>query len=282
MNTAAIKRFTTYKDSWLAILILVLAASSFLSFFLPTPALATSDREAQISQSGKLRVCIWPDYFAISYLNRKTSLFEGIDISLSQELAKELAVEVEYISTDYTNLMQDVAADKCDLGMTGVGITPERTPWVDFSDAYLSSGKYGITNRSNQQINTWEDIDQTGVIVCVQENTFMARRTLARLEKASVIQVATNNTCELEVRSGRADVFITDYPYSHKILQVYDWAKLLTPKIATAKIDYAYPIKKGQPKWLARINQFVASIKTDGRLKNYASENGLLPIALVD
>ena len=85
----------------------------------------------------------------------------------------------------------------------------------------------------------------------------------------------------MEVRSGRADVFISDYPYGQKMLQVYDWARLLTPKQATEQIEYAYAIKKGQPQWLARINSFVQAIKADGRLEQAAQHNNLRPIALI-
>lgn len=94
------------------------------------------------------------------------------------------------------------------------------------------------------------------------------------------MSVIKSSQREIEVRSGRADVFIADYPYGQKMLQVYDWAKLLTPKQATEQFQYAYAIKKGQADWSPRINAFVQAIKTDGRLETYAKKNNLLPIVL--
>ncbi len=38
-------------------------------------------------------------------------------------------------------------------------------------------------------------------------------------------------------------------------------------------------MQQGDPEWLAYINDFAKQIKADGRLKKYADENGLLPIA---
>lgn len=262
---------------------LAILAVSFLAVISTSAtASAASVREEAIQTAGKLKVCIWPDYFSISYRNKKTGELEGIDIGLSQEFAKDLGVELEYVTTHFGVFMQDINADRCDLAMFGVGITDERKPHIDYSQPYLSSGMYGIASKNNRQLSSWEAIDQEGIVVCVQKGTYMEGAMENWLEKAELMAVIKNSQREVEVRSGRADVFITDYPYGQKMLKLYDWAKLLTPQEDTVHIQYAYAIKKGQPEWLARINQFVAEIKTDGRLEKHARENGLLPIALVD
>lgn len=243
-------------------------------------ALAMSDREQKIKQAGKLQVCIWPDYFSISYKNQKTGQLEGIDIGLSQEFAQDLGVEVEYIPTHFGVFMDDIQQERCDIAMFGVGITEERAQHIDYSEPYLSSSMYGVASKTNPILDSWEDIDQPGVIVCVQKGTYMDGVMRNSLKHAELMAVIKNSQREVEVRSGRADVFIADYPYGQKMLQVYDWAKLLAPEQATEQFQYAYAIKKGQPEWLARINEFVQAIKADGRLEHHAQKNSLLPIAL--
>ncbi len=243
-------------------------------------AFAMSDREEKIKKSGKLHVCIWPDYFSISYKNQKTGQLEGIDIGLSQEFAKDLGVEVEYVFTHFGIFMQDIQQDKCDIAMFAVAITDERTKIIDYSDPYLSSGMYGVASKSNPVLDSWESIDQSGVIVCVQKGTFMEGVMRNSLKHAELMTVIKNSQREIEVRSGRADVFIADYPYGQKMLQVYDWAKLLTPKSDTDQFQYAYVVKKGQAQWLERVNAFVRAIKADGRLEYHAQKNNLLPIVL--
>ncbi len=244
------------------------------------PTFAVSDREQNIKESGKLQVCIWPDYFSISYKNKKTGVLEGIDIDLSQEFAKDLGVEVEYIPTHFGIFMDDIQQERCDIAMFGVGITEERAINIDYSEPYLSSSMYGVANKTNPALDSWEAMDQPGIIVCVQKGTYMDGVMRNSLKHAQVMAVIENSQREIEVRSGRADVFIADYPYGQKMLKMYDWAKLLTPKQATEQIQYAYAIKKGQPEWLERINPFVQAIKVDGRLERAAQKNSLLPIAL--
>ncbi len=243
-------------------------------------AFAISNREQSIRDSGTLRVCIWPDYYSISYKNHKTGQLEGIDINLSRELAKDLGVKVKYTSTHFGVFMQDIQEDRCDIAMFGVGITASRAENIDYSEPYLSSSMYGVTSKTNPILASWEEIDQPGVVVTVQKGTYMEGAMRNSLKNAELTTVIHSNQREMEVRSGRADVFISDYPYGQKMLQVYDWARLLTPKQATEQIEYAYAIKKGQPQWLARINTFVQAIKADGRLKQAAQKNNLLPIAL--
>lgn len=244
-------------------------------------AFAESDREQQIKKAGTLRVCIWPDYFSISYKNSKTGQLEGIDIDLSQEFAKDLGVEVEYVATHFGIFMTDIQQDKCDIAMFGVGITQARAEYIDYSEPYLSSGMYGVASKANPALDSWEAMDQPGVIVCVQKGTYMEGVMRKNLKHAELMTVIKHSQREIEVRSGRADVFIADYPYGQKMLQVYDWAKLLAPKHTADQFQYAYAIKKGQPEWLERVNTFVQAIKADGRLERAAEKNNLLPIALI-
>lgn len=262
-------------------LLLSLVLIFLTSFIFQSAAFALSEREQKIKEAGKLRVCIWPDYFSISYKNRKTGQLEGIDIGLSKEFAKDLGVELEYVTTHFGIFMNDIQADRCDIAMFGVGVTEARAPYIDYSEPYLSSGMYGVASKGNPLLDSWEAMDQEGVIVVVQEGTYMEGVMRNTLKNAELMAVVKSSQREIEVRSGRADVFIADYPYGQKILQVYDWAKLLTPKEATTHIQYAYAIKKEQPEWLERVNTFVSAIKSDGRLEKHARENGLLPIALI-
>lgn len=261
-----------------ALLMLLLISSVFS----PIPAEAQSLREQKITASGTLRVCIWPDYFSITYKNKKSGKLEGIDIDLSREFAKDLGVNVEYVPTHFGIFMNDIEQDKCDLAMFGVGITEARAQRIDYSTPYLSSGMYGIVNKSNPIVTSWETMDQPGVVVCVQKGTYMEGAMRHSLQHAELMTVVKHSQREIEVHSGRADVFITDYPYGQKMINVYDWSRLLTPASETEQFKYAYAVAKDQPQWLARVNRFVASIQSDGRLEHFAHKNGLLPIALFD
>lgn len=233
-----------------------------------------------IREAHKLRVCIWPDYYSISYRNTRTGKLEGIDIDLAREFAQDLGVTVEFIDSSFRTLIEDLITDHCDISMHGVGITSSRQEKLDFSAPYLRSGIYAITTRTHPVVKTWADIDREGVVVVAQAGTYMVEVMKTRLKAARLQVVQTPEAREQEIMSGRGDVFMTDYPYSRKMLARFDWALPLAPPEPLAPTDYAYAVAKGDAGWLAEVNAFVARIKRDGRLVRAARDNGLEPIVV--
>ncbi len=55
---------------------------------------ASASHLDRIKANKMMRVCIWPDYFSITYRNPKTQVLSGIDIDLATELGKDLGVTV--------------------------------------------------------------------------------------------------------------------------------------------------------------------------------------------
>lgn len=247
---------------------------------LMTTAPTLAGQLERIKADGVVRVCHWPAYYAISFQNPKSGKLEGIDIDLANELATDLGVKLQFIKTSFATFIQDIKADKCDIAMFGVGITKARAKHLDYSEPYLRSDIYAVVPKTHPTLKTWDDMDKDGHILVVQKGTFMEGAASA-FKNASILSVVKFQQREKEVRSGRADAFLTDYPYGKKILVTYDWAKLLESSTPFHTTDYAYAINKGDPEWLAYINGFVKRIKADGRLKKHAKDNGLLPIAIL-
>ena len=88
-----------------------------------------------------INVCIWPDYFSITYLSPRTQQLEGIDIDLSHALADDLGVPVNYVKTHFGRFMDDLETGKCDVAMFGVGNTKARQKRINFTQPYPASNK---------------------------------------------------------------------------------------------------------------------------------------------
>ena len=234
----------------------------------------------RVKAAAVVRVCIWPDYYGISFRNPRNQRLEGIDIDLSAEFAKDLALRLEYVESSFTQLIADLTGDRCDVAMFAIGMTAQRQQSVRFSQPYLQSDIYGITTRGNRLIGTWDDIDKPGVRVAVQAGTFMEPVMAGALKQAKMVVIRPPLTREQELESGRVDVFMTDYPYSRRLLDRYDSVRLVSPAVPFSLMPYAYAVKPGDPDWLAQVDQFVARIKADGRLEKVAKEHGLSEIAV--
>jgi len=223
-------------------------------------------------------VCIWPNYYSITYRNPRSGVLEGIDIDMAHALASDLGVQVTFVDCSFARLVESLTTNHCDIAMHGVGVRPDRAEHMDFSEPYLTSGIYGVSDKNVAGLETWQDIDQPGRIVVVQKGTYMEPEMRARLKHADLMVVTQFLDREEAVLSGRADVFMTDYPYGRRIIDLTDWGHLLEPPEPVALTDYAYAVPKGEPDWLARINAFVRTVKADGRLHAAAERYGLLPI----
>jgi ABC-type amino acid transport substrate-binding protein len=232
----------------------------------------------RVKANGVVRVCIWPDYYGITFRNPRTDQLTGIDIELSAEFAKQLGVKLEYVESSFAKLIENLQTDRCDVAMHAVGVTPQRQQALRFSQPYLQSDIYGITTRSNRTIRNWDDIDKPGVRVAVQAGTFMEPVMAGALKQATMVVIRPPKTREDELEAGRVDVFMTDFPYSRRLLDNADWARLVSPSRPFHPLPYAYAVKPGDDAWLQQLNDFVARIKQDGRLQTAAQRNGLSEI----
>ena len=234
----------------------------------------------RVQATGTVRVCYWPDYYGVSYRNPRTQQLSGIDVELSAELGRDLHAKVEPVESSFATLIQDLNGDRCDIAMFAVGMLPQRMSQLAFSRPYLQSDVFAITTRSSRVVRSWADIDQPGVQVAVQAGTFMEPVMREALKKATMVVVSPPATRERELEAGRVDVFMTDYPYSRRLLDNADWATLISPPTPFHVLPYGYAMKRGDAAWLATVDEFVARIKRDGRLAAAARRNGLGPIVV--
>ena len=243
----------------------------------PTAASASPVLE-RVRAAGAVRVCIWPDYYGISLRNPRTQQLVGLDIDLSAEFARDLGLKLQYVDSSFATLVADLEADRCDVAMFAIGMLPQRLERLRFSRPYLQSDIYAITTKGNRVVQRWEDIDKPGVAVAVQAGTFMEPVMAGALKQARLVRVTPPATRERELEAGRVDVFMTDYPYSRRLLDNADWATLISPPQSFHVLPYAYAVKPGDAAWLAQVDEFVGRIQRDGRLEAAARRHGLAPI----
>lgn len=234
----------------------------------------------RVKSTGTLRVCIWPDYYGVSHRNANTRQLEGIDIDLSAELVRDLKLKLQYVDSSFATLVDDLEGERCDVAMFAVGMLPQRMQQLKFSRPYLQSDIYAMTTKSNRVVQQWADIDRPGVLVGVQAGTFMEPIMRAQLKQAQMVVVKPPATRERELEAGRIDVFMTDYPYSRRLLDNADWARLISPPAPLNVLPYGYAVKRGDDAWWRQVDDFVGRIQRDGRLMNAAQRHRLSAIVV--
>lgn len=235
-----------------------------------------------ILESNSLRVCVWPEYYSITYLSPRDYTWLGIDIDLAENLAQDLGVNLELIDSSFVTLIDDVLSDKCDIAMFGIGVIEQRQRYLRFTDPHLASDVLAITTKANRKIKEWQDIDQSGNVVSVAKNT-IHEPIMAKHLKNATVSIATDfQQREKDVMSGRSDVFITDFPYAVRMLDTTDWARLVSTPETVDMTYYAWALAPGDDIWYEKVQSFVHKIKHDNRLMQAALKYGLESIVALD
>ena len=252
-----------------------------IALLMPNQALAETSRLERVLANKELRACIWPEYYSISYRNPKTRELSGIDIAITQDLARELGVRLRFVDSNVTQLHESLELDLCDIATHATGNNEERQARLLFSQPYLKSGLFAVTLKNKEGLQNWESLDQPGRVIAVAAGTIMESVMSKSLKKARLLRVQPPGTREQEILSGRADAFMTDYAYSLRMIELTDWATVIQAPSHMAATEYVYAFAKGDSSLQIRVDVFLSLIKKDGRLLQYARANNLEPIVLL-
>lgn len=241
-----------------------------------------ADALESIVSDHKIRVCIWPEYYGISYVNPRTQELVGLDVDLAKAFAKSLGVRLEFKESSFATLIQDVSSHACDIAMFGIGHTKERKEKLTLTSPHLASDVYAIASKTNTRIQTWDDIDQEGIVVAVAKGTYHVALMQERLKKAKLLIVDSLHAREQEVEAGRADVLMSDYPFGIRFTEQKEWAKLIRPTTPFYITPYGWAIAQNEPALLAKVEAFIQDIKHNGVLLEAAKKHHLEPIVVLE
>jgi len=170
-----------------------------------------ASRLETIIQRGTLRVGMTGDYLPFTYFDKAASTFRGFDVDVAEALGKALGVKVEYVRTAWPQLSADFEADRFDMAMGGISITPEREARGLFSRPIMQEGKTPIARCADKgKYQTLADIDQPGTRVIVNPGGTNERFVHANIRNAEVRIHADNLTIFDQIVSGNADLMMTD------------------------------------------------------------------------
>jgi cyclohexadienyl dehydratase len=168
------------------------------------------NRLQQVLDARVLRVGTTGDYRPFSY-TAANGAPAGIDIDLARDLAGALGVRLELVPTSWPSLMDDLAAGRYDIAMSGVSRTLARARHGYLSPPYHVGGKTSIARCDRGHLfASLADIDQPGVRVVVNPGGTNQAFVDAHVRRAEVIVHPDNRTIFDELVAGRADVMITD------------------------------------------------------------------------
>ena len=163
----------------------------------------------EILDTGVLKVGTTGDWNPMTLRDPATNSYKGFDIDVMSELAKDLGVEVEFVSTDWKTLVNGVVAGK--YHMTGsASISPPRMKVAGFSESYISVEIMPFTTSERAgNFDGYDSVNQPEVKVATTLGTTFEALVREWFPNADIKVVEAPARGFQEVLAGRADVFIT-------------------------------------------------------------------------
>jgi cyclohexadienyl dehydratase len=167
---------------------------------------------AAIKSDGSLKVGMTGDYAPYS-LRGPDGEISGADVTMARELAQALGVALVIVPTTWNTLQADLLADRFDIAMGGVSVTPDRAAAGEFSLPVMRDGKRPIArcaDADKERFTSVGAIDQPGVRVVVNPGGTNERFAKRNLSHATLAEHPDNRTIFDEIAAGHADVMVTD------------------------------------------------------------------------
>ncbi|MET3657711.1 amino acid ABC transporter substrate-binding protein [Sporosarcina sp. FSL K6-1540] len=165
----------------------------------------TEDLLVKIQDEGKLTIGTEGTYPPFTFHDDKGEL-TGFDVEIAREIAKRLGVEPVFLETQWDAIFAGLDSKRFDMIANQVGIREDRIEKYDFSEPYISSSAVLITNTSNKDVTSFEDIKGLKSAQSLTSNY----ADTARSYEAEIVGVEGFNQAIELINSKRVDVTIND------------------------------------------------------------------------
>ena len=226
-----------------------------------------------IKERGYIRVGTTGDYAPQSWLNPATGLYEGFDTELTEDLAKTLGVEIQYVPTSWPSLMKDTLDNKFDLAICGITITQARQEQALMSVGYLGNGKTILIRAEDvDKYKSLDDINKPSVKVMENPGGLNEKFARENLPLSTLIIHSPNDEIPGLIADSQADVMITE------ILEagyyVRKDSRLAAPLIHSPfnHGELGALLPKGSEDLLDFVNSFISQEKEAGRIDELAKK----------
>jgi ABC-type amino acid transport substrate-binding protein len=213
-------------------------------------------------EEGVLQVGSCLDYKPFEYFEKNSEEPTGFDVELTEAIAQELNLEVEWIRADFDTIFTAVDAGEFDMVAAASTITPERQEQVDFSDPYYNS-RQAFVAASDAGFASSGDLGE-GDTVGVQKGTTgkaWAEENLA----PNGVEIRTFTTITdafTDLEAGALDGIVNDEPSTAAIIEDRPGLEIVE-RIDTDE-NYGFAFSKDNPELTLAVNDALQKVIDDG------------------
>lgn len=230
---------------------------------------------ADIKNKGQIVIGVFGDKPPFGYVDADGKN-QGFDVEIAKYLAQDLfgdETKIEFVLTEASNRVEYLKSGKVDLILANFTQTAERAKVVDFASPYMKVA-LGVVAPANAPVASVEALkDQT---LLVNKGTTADAHFTKKHPEIKLLKFEQNTETFDALKDGRG------VGLAHDNALLWAWAKE-NPDFAVSiasigEVEFIAPaVKKGDAELLNWVNDEIAQLKKDGRLKS-AYEKTLLPV----
>ncbi|MGB5945109.1 basic amino acid ABC transporter substrate-binding protein [Paenisporosarcina sp.] len=205
-------------------------------------------------------------YAPMEYMDDKGNIV-GTDIDILNAIAEELDIELEFKNYGWEPLFTAVSSEEVDFAVSSITITDERKETYDFSDPYYVANQL-ILVPEDSSVTKFEDLKDKRVSVQINTTGHGVVKELLGNTSSKIVATESMPLAISEMLNGNADAAIGD----NAVINEY---KKNNPKVALKTVEdeafekeyYGIMVKKGNKEILDLLNEGIAKLKENGKLK---------------
>ena len=123
----------------------------------------------EIQESGTIKIGVFSDKHPFGYMDENGE-YQVYDIYFGNQLAKDMGVEVEYVSTEPANRVEYLETGKVDMILANFTVTDERAQKVDFCNPYMNVS-LGVVSPKDAVVESLDDLGADDAIIVIAGTT---------------------------------------------------------------------------------------------------------------
>lgn len=222
-------------------------------------------------ENGTLKIAVSDSLKPVSY--KKGSMYTGYEVDFLTLFAEEYGYKLEIQGMAFDALIPSIASGKCDIGASGITITPERAESLTFTDPHFET--YGVAlirgeNADASSAKTLADFENAtiGVMTGTVYDDFAKERfPNAKREYYNMI-----SDMIVAVEQEKIDGYLSESTYV--TAAIWEGAKIQSIDEAIDHTQAAYIFQKSEQSAQLReqMNSFVRKARENGTLDELAEK----------
>ena len=190
--------------------------------------------------------------------------YDGIDIAIVDQIAKDLETEVKISNMEFDSLLIALANGQIDAAISGMTITEERKQSVNFTIPYYTATQVMIV-REDSDIAKAADMEGKNIAVI---QGYTGEICIADMGY-EYISFKKGPDAIMELVNGKADVVVIDSATAVKYVSDNEGLKVVEDLEAFASEEYGIAVAKENTELLEKLNTSIQKMLDEGKIDEW-------------